>query len=236
MADGRHLKKNVKSPYLRNRLTDFDEIWHSDADWPPTGDISLKFRIFKKPKWRRPPSWKTTKLTISQQRIGRSLRNLARLCKMGLLTVQTVKNLNFPNPRWRTAAILKTVKLPYLCNRLTDFDEIWHGDGDWPPTGDRPLKCRIFQKPRWRRLPSWKPQKSRYHNNGLADLRNLARIRKMGLLTVQTVKKFEFPKSKMADSRHFEKQLNRHISASVWPILMKFGMMTQIGPLRGTDR
>jgi len=22
----------------------------------------------------------------------------------------------------------KTVKLPYLCNRLTDFDEIWHGD------------------------------------------------------------------------------------------------------------
>jgi len=27
------------------------------------------------------------------------------------------------NPRWRTAAILKkTVKSPYLCNRLTDFD------------------------------------------------------------------------------------------------------------------
>jgi len=28
------------------------------------------------------------------------------------------------NPRWRTAAIFKTVKLLYLCNRLTDFDEI----------------------------------------------------------------------------------------------------------------
>jgi len=27
------------------------------------------------------------------------------------------------NPTWRTAAILKTVKSPYLCNRLTDFDE-----------------------------------------------------------------------------------------------------------------
>jgi len=25
-------------------------------------------------------------------------------------------------------AILKTVKSPYLCNRLTDFDEIWHDD------------------------------------------------------------------------------------------------------------
>jgi len=38
----------------------------------------------------------------------------------------TVKKLNFKNPRWRTAAILKTVKPTYLCNRLTDFDEIWH--------------------------------------------------------------------------------------------------------------
>jgi len=42
------LKKNpAKSPYLRNRLTDFDEIWHADADWPPTGDRSLKFPILK---------------------------------------------------------------------------------------------------------------------------------------------------------------------------------------------
>jgi len=38
--------------------------------------------------------------------------------------------LNFQNPRWRTAAILKTVKSPYLRNRLTDFDEIWHADAD----------------------------------------------------------------------------------------------------------
>jgi len=30
MADSRHLK-TVKSPYLGNRLTDFDEIWHDDA-------------------------------------------------------------------------------------------------------------------------------------------------------------------------------------------------------------
>jgi len=40
----------------------------------------------------------------------------------------------------------KTVKLPYLCNRLTDFGEIWHADADWPPTGDRSLKFSIFQK------------------------------------------------------------------------------------------
>jgi len=56
-----------------------------------------------------------------------------------------LKNLNFQNPRWRTAAILKTVKSPYLLNCLTDFDEIWHSDADRPPTGDVSLKFRIFQ-------------------------------------------------------------------------------------------
>jgi len=44
------------------------------------------------------------------------------------------------------AAILKTVKLPFLCNRLTDFDEIWQGDANWLATGDRPLKFLNFSK------------------------------------------------------------------------------------------
>ena len=39
------LKKN-KSLYLCNSLTDFDKIWYSDAYWPPTTDLPLKFRIF----------------------------------------------------------------------------------------------------------------------------------------------------------------------------------------------
>jgi len=33
-----------------------------------------------------------------------------------------------------------------------------------------------------------------------------------------------------------KKPLNRHISANVWPILMKFGTMTHIGPLQRIDR
>ena len=41
---------------------------------------------------------------------------------------QTVKNSNFENLRWRTAAILKTVKSPHLRSRRTDFDEIWQGN------------------------------------------------------------------------------------------------------------
>jgi len=39
-----------------------------------------------------------------------------------------LKHLNFKNPRRPMAAILKTVKSPYLHNRLTDLDEFWHGD------------------------------------------------------------------------------------------------------------
>jgi len=42
--------------------------------------------------------------------------------------LRPLKNSNFTNPRWRTAGILKTVKLPHLCNRLTDFDKSWHDD------------------------------------------------------------------------------------------------------------
>ena len=29
-------------------------------------------------------------------------------------------------PRWRTAAILKIVKLPYLSEKSSDFDETWY--------------------------------------------------------------------------------------------------------------
>ena len=43
-------------------------------------------------------------------------------------------------------AISKTVKSLYLCNRLADFDEIWHDVAYWPPTAERPLKFRIFEK------------------------------------------------------------------------------------------
>jgi len=58
------------------------------------------------------------------------------------------------NPRWRTAAFLKTVKSLYLCNCLNHFDEIWHDDAHWPPTADSPLKFRIFENSRWRQPPS----------------------------------------------------------------------------------
>jgi len=102
--------KTVKLPYLSNRSTDFKEIWHSDAHWPPTGDTPLKFRIYKNPRWRPSPSWKSQKkIAISQQRFDRSSRNLARWCEMSLLTVQTVKNLNFKNADGGRLSFLKSL-------------------------------------------------------------------------------------------------------------------------------
>jgi len=44
---------------------------------------------------------------------------------MGLLTVLAVKTFEFQ--KFKMAAILKTVKSPYLRNRMTNIDEIWHG-------------------------------------------------------------------------------------------------------------
>ena len=84
---------------------------------------------------------------------------------MGLLTVQTVKKLEFPKSKM-------AVKSPYLRNRLTDFDEISHGDADWPPTGDTPLKFPFFSKKnKMAAVVILKNHKSRYHNKGLTDLR-----------------------------------------------------------------
>jgi len=112
----------------------------------PYGVQTVKIWNFSKTKMAAAAVLKITKMAISQQEIDRSLRNLARLCKMGLLSAQTVEELNFQNPGWRTAAIVKTVKSPYLRNRLTDLDEIWHDDAHW----GRPLKFEIFENPRWR--------------------------------------------------------------------------------------
>jgi len=37
------------------------------------------------------------------------------------------------NPRWRTAAIFKIAKSPYLSKKSSDFDEIWYNTADIVP-------------------------------------------------------------------------------------------------------
>jgi len=45
--------------------TDFNKIWQVGANWPITTYWALKFRIFEKQGWQRPPYWKFEKLLIS---------------------------------------------------------------------------------------------------------------------------------------------------------------------------
>ena len=115
LADGRHFE-NVKSPCLRNCLTDFAEIWHDDAYWPHTEDRPLQSKISAL------VILKITKIAISQQWTDRSSRNLASWYNMGLLTMKTVK-------KW-ISKVQHGGRPPNLRNRLTDFDEIWHADAE----------------------------------------------------------------------------------------------------------
>ena len=71
VADGRHLGKIGKSPYLSHGTSDFDEIWHSGAVWPSLPFWPLKIWNFKNPWWRQPPSWKIEKLPY----LGRDMSN-----------------------------------------------------------------------------------------------------------------------------------------------------------------
>ena len=171
MADGRHFeKKTVKSPHLCNRLTYFDNTGYNDAYWLLTACLLLKFQFFWKTKVAAVAILKNHKNHDISVQVWPIFTKFGKLMQNGSLALWPLKNSNFTNPRWRKAAILKTVKSPYLSNHFTDFDEIWHDDVYWPPTVDRPLKFRIFENPRWRQPLSWKSQKSRYLCNGLTDL------------------------------------------------------------------
>jgi len=87
---------------------------------------------------------KITKIAMSLQRFDRSLLNFYDDAKQVSPPLRTFKNLNFKNPRWRTATILKTVNSTYFCNLLTDFYEMWHNDAYWFLAPDVKFKFVIF--------------------------------------------------------------------------------------------
>ena len=100
-------------------LQPFDRFWWNLARWcilAPYSGKTIKISNFLKFKMAAAAILKITKIAISPQRFDRSLWNLVCWCKIGLLTAQ-----NFKNPRWWTAAILRTVTSSYLSNLLTDF-------------------------------------------------------------------------------------------------------------------
>jgi len=128
----------------------------------------------------------------------------------------------------------KTVKSQlYLSNRLTDFDQIWHDDADWPHTLDGALKFPIFFKNQ--DGGSRHVEKSQSRVITAMDWPIFAKfgtIMKNGSLNVQTVKKNRIFKIQDGGRPPFWKPINRHISATVWPIWHD-DMMMQIGHVQG---
>ena len=127
----------------------------------PYSGKTIKISIFENARWRQPPSGKSQK----SRYLRNGLTDLYEIwyadAKWVSQLLRPLKILNFRNPIWRAADIWKTIKLPYICNRLT---------AHWHLTADRPLKFRLFGNLKWRRPPSSKSQKLRYLRNGLTDL------------------------------------------------------------------
>jgi len=111
MAEGCHLEKLKKSPYLSRVLSDFDKIWHVDAVRTCWASEPLKIWIFQNPRWRPPPSWKIE----NRPYLRNGLTNLREIWYGDAYWAsewdRKLKFLTFENPRWRTAAILKNWKI-----------------------------------------------------------------------------------------------------------------------------
>jgi len=112
---------------------------------------------------------------------------------MGLLTAQIVKIIEFPKS--------KTADGRHFHNRQIaispqPFDQFWWNLARWRKFARysrQTLKFYIFQKNKMAAVAILKN-----HNNRDITTTNWPILCKMGLLTAQTVKKFEIPKSKMA--------------------------------------
>ena len=93
MADGRHFKNR----YIAISLQPFDWFWWNLAWWrilAPYSGMVVKISIFlKKFKMAAAAMLKITKIAIYPQRFDRSLPNLVRWCKIGLLTAPTVEKI-----------------------------------------------------------------------------------------------------------------------------------------------
>ena len=49
------------------------------------------------------------------------------------------------DPRWRTAAIWKIAKSPYLSDKSSDFDKIWYTKADIEPDESRERKLKFLK-------------------------------------------------------------------------------------------
>ena len=86
------------------------------------------------------------------------------------------------------------------------------------------LNCHIYATIRWILMKF----------GMVTDTGHPGTMMQMGLLTVLTSKKMWISKIQDGKQPSFWKPLNRHISTTVWPILLKFGMLMHIRALQRT--
>jgi len=99
------------------------------------------------------------------------------------------KNCNFfkiqhggPPPFW------KIIKLPYLNEKSSDFDEIWYTTSDIEPGCSHVTKNCIFWNSRWRRPPSWKSLFGHYSLTDCPISAKFCMRKQNGMLTKATGK------------------------------------------------
>ena len=132
------------------------------------------------------------------------------------------------NPRWRTAAILKIAKSPYLSEKSSDFDKIWYTNAHTEPDDSHWPKIKIFkiQDGGGRHL-----ENRFFGHNSSTDCPISAKFcmrKQNGMSTRATWQKLQFFKIQDGGRPPFWKSLNRHISVKNRPILMKYGTLHQI--------
>ena len=140
---------------------------------------------------------------------------------------QKLKFPIFKNPRRRTAAILSNQKMAISPECFDWFSVKFGTMTQIGPKNQTGVKISNFYKSKM--ADSRHTEKSKIAISPKRFDRlvwNLARWRILGLRSGVEVKiSTNFWKSKMADGRHVEKLKIGHISATVWRISMKFGMV-----------
>ena len=144
---------------------------------------------------------------------------------MGLLTVSTVKNFEFHKSKMANG---RHYKIRYIAICLQPVDRFGWNLAWWRVLASysgKAVKISNF----------WKFKTAAANMLKITKITDLVCWSKMGLLTAPSVKKIRISQIQDGERPPFWEPLNRHISASVWPILMKFGTMTHIGPLQRKD-
>jgi len=118
MEYGVILKKMDKLIYFSNVLTDFYEILHADAHWPPEPLGMFKKSTLINPRWRTAAILKNVKCDISAA-VRPILMQFGMM--MHLNPLKQTGNQKFSKSKMADGGHLENEKLRYLQNRLADL-------------------------------------------------------------------------------------------------------------------